>query len=168
MHRSAVGRVFTGLLLIYLFLVSSISPLAIPPTSAARVKTIRSMQERSNAPYRQDELLVRFRTGVSNREKETILATQGARKKKDLRGASGLEKLELLGGRDARAAAQELLFNPQVEFVEPNFLIAKDDVVPNDDQFSEQWALRNTGQNGGQFGSDVNASGAWKTTTGSK
>jgi len=58
--------------------------------------------------------------------------------------------------------------NPQVEFAEPNFLIAKDHVIPNDSQFNEQWALRNTGQNGGQYGSDVNATGAWKTTTGSK
>jgi RHS repeat-associated protein len=168
MYSFALRQAFTAVLLIYVFVISSISPLAIPATNVARVKSLRSTQESSNAPYRQGELLVRFRTGVSNDDKETILATHGARKKKDLRGASGVEKLELLGGRDARAAAQEMLLNPQVEFVEPNFLIAKDDVVPNDDQFNEQWALRNTGQNGGQFGSDVNAVGAWKTTTGSR
>jgi subtilisin family serine protease len=56
---------------------------------------------------------------------------------------------------------------PQVEFAEPNFLISKSDLTPNDAQFNEQWALRNTGQNGGQYGADINASGAWQTTTGS-
>ncbi len=60
-----------------------------------------------------------------------------------------------------------MLLNPQVEFAEPNFLISKDDLSPNDPRFNEQWALRNTGQNGGQYGSDVNVSSAWQTTTGS-
>ncbi len=55
-----------------------------------------------------------------------------------------------------------------MEFAEPNFLISKDDLSPNDTRFNEQWALHNTGQNGGLFGSDVNASSAWNTTTGSK
>jgi subtilisin family serine protease len=56
---------------------------------------------------------------------------------------------------------------PQVEFAEPNFLISKSDITPNDAQFNEQWALRNTGQNGGEYGADINASGAWPMTTGS-
>src|SRR6185503_12480898 len=34
-------------------------------------------------------------------------------------------------------------------------------------QLNAQWALRNTGQNGGQYGSDINAATAWQTTTGS-
>jgi hypothetical protein len=160
MYSSALRQAFTAMLLIYVFVISTISPLAIPATNVARMKSLRSTQEPFNAPYRQGELLVRFRAAVSSGEKETILATQGARKKKDLRGESRIERLELLGGRDVRTAAQEMLLNPQVEFVEPNFLIAKDEVLPNDDQFNEQWALRNTGQNGGQFGSDVNAAGA--------
>jgi subtilisin family serine protease len=63
--------------------------------------------------------------------------------------------------------ALQLLSNAQVEFAEPNFLITKDDVVPSDPSFPEQWALRNTGQSGGQFGSDISVTGAWQTTTGS-
>lgn len=70
--------------------------------------------------------------------------------------------------RNVRTVAQQMLLNPQVEFAEPNFLIAKDDIVPNDAQFGEQLALRNTGQNDGQFGSDINATEAWNTTAGSK
>ena len=96
-----------------------------------------------------------------------IIAAQSARRKKQLDGDSGVEKLELPGGRDPRSAVLEILLNPQVEFAEPNFLISKDDLTPDDDRFSEQWALHNTGQNGGRFGSDIDASGAWTTTTGS-
>ncbi len=39
-------------------------------------------------------------------------------------------------------------------------------VVPDDSQFSQQWALRNTGQTGGTPGADLNAEGAWNLTTG--
>src|SRR5258705_1169779 len=119
------------------------------------------------AASRSNELLVRFRAGASQQDKDTVIATQGARRKKQLRGESGVEKLELPGGRDVRTAAQQFMLNPQVEFAEPNFLISKDDLSPNDPRFNEQWALRNTGQNGGQYGSDVDVNGAWQTTTGS-
>jgi subtilisin family serine protease len=117
--------------------------------------------------YREGELLVRFRAGVSKRDQEAIIARHGAQKKNDLRGESGIGKLTVTG-RDVSAVALELLLDPQVEFAEPNFVIAKDDVVPNDAHFNEQWALRNTGQNSGQVGSDINAVGAWNTTTGSR
>jgi RHS repeat-associated protein len=119
------------------------------------------------APYREHELLVRFRAGTSEFVKDSIFATHGARRKKQLRGESEVERLELRSGRDVRTAALELLLNSQVEYAEPNFLISKEDLQPNDPQFAAQWALRNTGQNSGQYGSDINASGAWQTTTGS-
>jgi subtilisin family serine protease len=129
---------------------------------------MRSPHGQANVLHRDGELLVRFRAGVPQQEKDTIIATQGPLRRKPLQGESGVEKLELPKGRDAQAAASQILLNPQVEFAEPNFLISKDDIVSNDPRFGEQWALRNTGQNAGQFGSDVNAIGAWKTTTGSK
>jgi subtilisin family serine protease len=96
-----------------------------------------------------------------------VAATYGAKKIKKLRGESGFDKMELAGGRDPKTAALELLLHPQVEFAEPNFLIAKDDLTPDDPQFNEQWALRNTGLNGGQHGADIEASAAWETTIGS-
>ena len=58
----------------------------------------------------------------------------GVLKKRDLRGESGIEELELPMGRDARSAALQMLLSGQVEFAEPNFLIAKDEVIPNDSQ----------------------------------
>jgi RHS repeat-associated protein len=118
------------------------------------------------APAREAEILVRFRSGVSEKDKETIMATHGGRKKKQLRGDSGFEKLELAAGRNAKTAVLQLLLNPHVQFAEPNFLIAKEDVNPNDPQFLEQWALQNSGQGGGQFGSDIRARSAWDKTQG--
>src|SRR4051812_43270596 len=102
MRSSAVRCSFTSLLLVYVFVVSSLSPLATAAGSSRTGKPIRTSQGQVNAPHRDAELLVRFRSGVSLRDQETILATRGARKKKDLQGESGIEKLELLTGRDAR------------------------------------------------------------------
>jgi subtilisin family serine protease len=168
MSSRSFRRTLTTLLLVYILVLSLFSPLAASARSARSLKIIKpSAQADPNAPRREGELLVRFRAGISKSDKETILVTHGARKKQDLEGESGIEKLELPAGRDARSAALQMALNPQVEFAEPNFLIGKDDVVPNDAQFKDQWSLRNTGQNGGQFGSDINAAGAWSTTTGS-
>jgi len=116
---------------------------------------------------REGEILIRFRAGVSEQNKDTIRMSHGARRKKQLRGESSVEKLEVINGHSVETAALQLSLNPDVEFAEPNFLISKDDVGTSDPRFAEQWALRNTGQSGGQFGSDINVTTAWQTTTGS-
>ncbi|HKG48728.1 MAG TPA: S8 family serine peptidase [Pyrinomonadaceae bacterium] len=144
------------------------APLAPATTPRPIRKTPKSTQERLPARYRDGEVLVRFRDGVSHKEKETIATEQGAKRRKQLEGDSGVEKFELAPGRDAKAAVLDLLLHPQVQFAEPNFLITKEDVTPNDPKFAEQWALRNTGQNNGQFGADINAAAAWTTTTGAR
>ena len=120
------------------------------------------------ANRREGELLIRFRAGASALNKDTVIASHGTRRKRQLRGESTVEKLEVLGGQNVETVALQLSLNPDVEFAEPNFLINKDDVGPSDPRFDEQWALRNTGQGGGQFGSDINATTAWQTTTGSQ
>src|SRR5215213_5386443 len=159
--RSAI----ISLSLSYILVVLLCTPFVV----SARVlsKPAPSAQEQSPARYRDGEILVRFRDGVSARDKETILATHGVRRKQQLEGDSGFEKLELPAGRDTKTTVLQLLQNPQVQFAEPNFLILKEDLTPNDPQFNEQWALQNTGQNGGQFGSDIKAGAAWEKTTGS-
>lgn len=150
----------------YLLVVATCTPLSVAAEPFSKARSALTTHQQP-APYREHELLVRFRAGTSELVKDTISATQGARRKKQLRGESGVETLELRTGRDVRTAALELLLNSQIDFVEPNFLISKEDVQPNDPQFNAQWSLRNTGQNGGQYGSDIRATTAWQTTTGS-
>src|ERR1044072_1985129 len=150
-----------------LLVVSTWAPLSVAAGSFSSAKPILAIRQQPPAPYREHELLVRFRAGTSELVKDTIFAAHGARRKKQLRGEAGVERLELRTGRDVKTAALELLLNPQIDFAEPNFLISKEDLQPNDPQVNAQWSLRNTGQNGGQYGSDINATAAWQTTTGS-
>jgi RHS repeat-associated protein len=153
-----------SLFLSYQLIVLLCAPFAISGGSSSG----KGVTPQENAPvrYREGEVLVRFREGVSEKEKETIVAAHGGRKKKQLKGDSDFEKLELAAGRDAKTAVLQLLLNPHVQFAEPNFLIAKEDVNANDPQFSEQWALQNSGQDGGQIGSDIGARSAWDKTKG--
>ena len=54
---------------------------------------------------------------------------------------------------------------PYIHYAEPDFII-KVDGIPNDQCFGEQWALNNTGQNGGTPDIDIDAPEAWEITTG--
>src|SRR5262245_48391923 len=161
------STVTVSLSLSYLLVILLCTPFAASGGPSVR-KARGSAQDQLPARYRAGELLIRFRDGVNQRDKDTIINTYGARRKRQLKGESGLEQLELGPGRDSRAAAFDLLQNPQVQFAEPNFLISKEDVTPNDPQFNQQWALQNTGQGGGQYGSDIKAGAAWNTTAGSR
>jgi RHS repeat-associated protein len=167
LYSKTTLRMAVATALSFLLIVSMCAPLSVAARSHFRTKSVLRTQPQSAAPYREHELLVRFRAGTSELVKDTILGAHGARRKKQSRGESGVERLELHSGRDVRTAAFELLLNSQVEFAEPNFLISKEDLQPNDPQLDAQWALRNTGQNGGRYGSDINATTAWQTTTGS-
>src|ERR1044071_1001955 len=91
-----------SLFLSYLLITTLCAPLSVSARSLS--KPTAATQEKSQARYREGELLVRFRDGVSQKDKETILATHGGRRKQKLEGESGFEKLELPTGRDAKAA----------------------------------------------------------------
>jgi YD repeat-containing protein len=118
--------------------------------------------------WRDGELLVRFRQNASAIDVDALLLAQGAQRGGRLRGQSGIERLRLSPGWDPVAAAYDLRSNQLVEFAEPNYLITADEVSPNDPRFSEQWALRNMGANGGHFGSDISVEQAWRMTTGTR
>jgi uncharacterized repeat protein (TIGR01451 family) len=72
--------------------------------------------------------------------------------------------------KNADAVATALQHNPNVEYVEPNFVIRLV-ATPNDPSFNTLWGLRNTGQTisgiPGNAGADIDAPEAWNVTTGS-
>ena len=176
-----------SLLIIYTQIISSLvvfSPRTAYAGSAKQEATIRQGVDNkplsqgpavtfAQAPqqpmFREGEVLVRFRATATEHEKNTVAHVHGAERKK-LKGESGVERFKI-SGESANTVALSLLQQPSVELAEPNFLIRSDQAeltLPNDAQFSEQWALRNTGQNNGQFGSDINATAGWQVQTGTQ
>ncbi|HYG12007.1 MAG TPA: S8 family serine peptidase, partial [Pyrinomonadaceae bacterium] len=69
-----------------------------------------------------------------------------------------------MGGQTPQIIAAQLADQPSVEWAEPNYLITRAEITPNDPRFTEQWALRN---NGSHPGVDIGAPAAWEKTTGS-
>jgi RHS repeat-associated protein len=170
------------LFLSYTLFISLCAPLAIEKVkAAARAEKPLSgeLGEPSGAPKsapaagqrqgerREGEVLVRFRQGVSEQEKTSLILSKGGHRGHRLRGNSDIEQLDVPAGETPESVASQLLSDPQVELAEPNFLIHHSQVSPSDARFSEQWSLNNTGQNGGTFGSDIGVQPAWQTTTGS-
>ncbi len=63
------------------------------------------------------------------------------------------------------ANLEKLRADPNVSYVEPNYVLHAVD-VPNDPSFSSQWSLQNTGQLGGTPHADIDATEAWSRTHG--
>lgn len=69
-------------------------------------------------------------------------------------------------------ALQALANNPEIEYIEPNYIISlENQSAPKDSLYKKQWGLLNTGKNSGIFskgvpGEDLNISKAWEITQG--
>ena len=115
------------------------------------------------------EVIVRYRsqTGSLERQRAEIAADSDASEAIGQRGVRRVRSRNLT----TRQMLATLSANPDVEFVEPNYVIRAAS-LPNDTSFASQWGLRNTGQvvegQTGIPGADINAPAAWDITTGSR
>ncbi len=119
------------------------------------------------------EVLVKFKSGVSDEAIEALTARLHDRVEDRIENAGGVEAIDDLDNADPASIVAEYSKLPEVEYAEPNFEINLDasegplvPVLPHDPQFENQWALSNSGQNGGKKGADISAPLAWATTTG--
>jgi thermitase len=73
---------------------------------------------------------------------------------------------------DTATLIAKLSRRPDVEYVEPNFLVQAGQIVPADPAFGSLWGLQNTGQTvsgtPGIPGADIGASIAWGVSTGAR
>lgn len=117
--------------------------------------------------FKPDELLVRFRRTVSVGVAENTVAKLNA---KILRHfpKTDVYHLRLGGDLSITSALETLKKNSDIEYAEPDYVYrAGSLIIPNDDYFSLQWGLHNTGQTGGTPDADIDAPEAWDVTTGS-
>src|SRR6266850_512704 len=137
---------------------SALTPAVDPPVSGGRLAGIA-------ADHVPGEILIKFRgrTGMAEhaRARAAVSATILGRFR------SGAEHWRMGGGVTTEEAIAQLEGDPQVEYVEPDYIV-RADVVPNDPRYSSLWALHNTGQAGGAPGADIKAEAAWEITTGSR
>ncbi len=145
-----------------------------------------------NAPKRassdrEPEVLVKFRPNVSLAEIKKIAAKYNDRVEDEIETVKGLVSIDDMDDKDMDTVAEQYRqLSELVVYAQPNYKINLDDPespslsdallrdnalnanLPNDPMFEEQWALSNSGQNGGKANADIKAVEAWEKTKGSK
>jgi subtilisin family serine protease len=156
-------------------------------TSERVIKTTpKPIATKRSDSEKEPEVLVKFRPGVTVADIKKITEKNNDRLEDEIETVKGLVSIDDLDNADARKVAdQYAAMTDLVVYAEPNFEIKLDDpanvsaptnddynvpldtTLPNDPMFNEQWALHNTGQNGGKENAHVDALKAWDKTKGS-
>lgn len=136
--------------------------------SAARRAQLLQGVERPKHPYQAGEILVRFRSGISEQSKLQAHALVNGQVSKRFTSVENLEKVRLPSGVSVEAALTQYRAIPSVLYAEPNYIVhaLQSSTIPNDPYFPQQWSLQNTGQTGGTPGADIHATQAWSITKG--
>lgn len=127
------------------------------------------LEELNKGKYIQAELLVKFKSGVTKQKSQAIHQALGSKLIKS-NILENVERIKLPSGLSVRDAIVQYMSNPDVEYACPNFIrqaarISK--MMPNDQFFRDQWALRNIGQYAyGTKGADIDATYAWRVSIG--
>lgn len=132
------------------------------------------------------EVLVRFKPTVSVDKIRSIASLNHDSLSDRIESVRGLTVIDDLDNADAAAVAEQYsAMSEFVEYAEPNYEIkldvptsparASDTLerqfaydVPNDPMFGDQWALNNSGADGGTERADIDALEAWQSTIGSE
>ncbi|MBW7928189.1 MAG: S8 family serine peptidase, partial [Fimbriimonadaceae bacterium] len=137
--------------------------------SAGSVGAQGPFEAKGKGEFRPNAVLVAFRAGTSNARRSRVVADLGLAV--DTRVKSPHFARLLLPPRARQSAdgyVEALKRVPEVRVAELDYVYRPAQALPNDPKFSQQWALRNTGQTGGTAGADINALNAWAVTTGSE
>ncbi|MGB4505175.1 MAG: S8 family peptidase, partial [Syntrophaceticus sp.] len=128
-----------------------------------------------NTDYEPDQVIVKFKDGCNNQEKEANIHNLGLSKLKNI-GGTGAELLEITEGTMNKIITHLRACN-DVEYAVPNYRF-RPAGNPNDTLYSRQWALTNTGQEivdfytrslvPGTVDIDINALDAWNSVSSSE
>ena len=155
-----------------------------PGLKQAQALEKRAADQKRNATTT-PELFVRFKPGVSLQKIREITSANHDVLADNIESVRGLTTIDDLDNADAESVASHYrAMSDFVAYAEPNFQIKLEDPgtttftrnlkfspvpssAPNDPLFGDQWALHNTGQDGGTARADLDALEAWLKTKGS-
>ncbi|MCK5506343.1 MAG: S8 family serine peptidase, partial [Thermodesulfovibrionia bacterium] len=120
----------------------------------------------SNADYVPGEIIVKFRQNTDAFSVRALHADAESIMKRGFKKIR-VHHMKLSGKLTVEEAVQFYERHPDVEYAEPNFIVAIN-AIPDDTNFSDLWALHNTGQTGGIYDADIDVPEAWDVATGSR
>jgi len=140
---------------------------------SARSNTTKLEKLNKKYKVRKIERVVKGLSGITNRSQllEHVKSIR-TRKFKDFREEKipDLHNIYLIkfeSNADVKEICKEYGKTPNVEYAEPNYLYYTSETIPDDPDFSQQWALDNTGQTSGTVDADIDAPEAWDIERGS-
>lgn len=172
-----------------LILSATIAALALLPASQLRRVEAQAPGNRPN--FVVNEVIVKYHVGASETAKAQARGRVNGQAIDNLArtpaaaAAGGLELVQIPPGLSVRDAIIDLLGDPAVEYVEPNWIYTYGTDAQNcqtgwsgtgdctnDPSFDQLWGLHNTGQavetfEGGTVDADIDAPEAWAHSTGS-
>jgi subtilisin family serine protease len=131
--------------------------------SAAQIARSPGLIQRDAPAHVPGQILVKFKTGVSDRMAASIHAGLRAQAIKTFSRTRNLELVRLPGDVPLETAIQWYRNNANVLYAEPNYTVVAE-VIPNDPLFNSQWNLHNTSS----YPIDIDAPEGWNITTGSQ
>ena len=147
----------------------------VPVEEKKKAMTVEDISLSETRSLGAPEILVKFKSGVTQDAIDRLVAERNARVEDRIENIEGWEAIDDFDNADAATLVKEYQQLPEVEYAEPNYEINLDEseagplvpILPSDPQFTDQWALSNSGQRGGKKGADISATLAWAKTTGS-
>ncbi len=119
------------------------------------------------AAYKSGELLVQLRSGADIQQVTSTLKSAKLQSQKLLSARMNIwlvtfDEQQISG----IAALKSVKQHPDVHNVQFNHFVTRRNTIPNDTQYTTQWALNNLGQTGGIVDADIDAPEAWDISTG--
>ena len=127
----------------------------------------------TGSQYVQDQILVKFKPGVTAASRSQIAQTNGASTIQAVGNQPDLVLANLIPGQTVGQAVSAYANDPNVAYAQPNYIyhtLAVPKLVPTDPQYGQLWAAKNTGQTmltgtyvpaAGTAGDDMNLESAW-------
>ncbi|HET6974217.1 MAG TPA: hypothetical protein VFH96_09350, partial [Pyrinomonadaceae bacterium] len=114
-----------------------------------RSTTIEEISINETQSFAAPEILVKFKSGISQEAIERLTAQRHDRVEDRIENAEGWDAIDDLDNADAATLVKEYQQLPEVEYAEPNYEINLDEatagplepILPRDPQFNDQWAL---------------------------
>jgi subtilisin family serine protease/PKD repeat protein len=119
----------------------------------------------AQAEFVPDEIIVKFKEGISEQRRNAILSEHNTTIK-SINRRVGFIQLKVHGRvRSIRALVGSFENYKEVEYAEPNYLVHTS-LSPNDPNYPQLWGLNNIGQTGGLQDADIDAPESWDIQTG--
>lgn len=146
--------------ILWIIILLGIGAVAVNATAA-----VEPFQPQPETPYVTDELLVKFKSGISAMAVDALNSEVGARSINHY-PEIGVTRVKLIAKQSVfDAISTYAKYRDKVEYAEPNYYLHTLQ-IPNDPYFTQQWNFNNTGQSGGTPDADIDAPEAWNISVG--